>query len=126
MAVAAPESAAAGADRTWAPWADRRGLRCISCKQLYPLREVIYRCPECGDLLDVVYPRPDADLDKLKARWKRRRSSNKPIDSSGVWRYRELLPFYDRLDQLITYPEGNTPLLDAPRSAAYAGVRRLR
>ena len=126
VAVASDPNAEAVSDSSWNPWSERRGLRCISCKRMFPLREIIYRCPECGDLLDVVYPRPDEDLDKLKARWRRRRASTRPIDSSGVWRYRELLPFYDRLDQLVTYPEGNTPLLDAPRSAAYAGVRRLR
>lgn len=126
VAIASDPNAEAVSDSSWAPWSDRRGLRCISCKRLYPLREIIYRCPECGDLLDVVYPRPNIDIDRLKARWRRRRTSVKPIDASGVWRYRELLPFYDRPDQLVTYPEGNTPLLDAPRSAAYAGVQRLR
>ena len=111
---------------TWQPWATERGLRCINCQRTYALREVIYRCPACNDLLDVVYPRPEHDLDALKRRWRRRRGSDRLIDRSGVWRFRELLPFYDHERQLITYPEGNTPLLDAPRSAAYAGVRRIR
>ncbi|MGI8423086.1 MAG: threonine synthase [Chloroflexota bacterium] len=93
---------------------------------VHRLRETIYRCPDCGDLLDVVYPRPTFDIEKIKTRWRNRRASPLPIDASGVWRFRELLPFYDTLDQLVTYPEGNTPLLDAPRSAKYAGVRRLR
>ncbi len=88
--------------------------------------EVIYRCPSCNDLLDVVYPRPTLDVATLKRRWRRRRGSEKLIDRSGVWRFRELLPFYEHESQLITYPEGNTPLLDAPRSAAYAGVGRIR
>jgi threonine synthase len=110
----------------WDPWSERRGLRCISCREGYPLRDIIYRCPKCGDLLDVVYPRPAVDAERMKRRWWRRRLSIEPIDQSGVWRYREMLPFYDRLDQLVAYPEGNTPLLDAPRCAAYAGVRRLR
>jgi threonine synthase len=113
-------------DYDWNPWAPRRGLRCIACQRMFPLRDVIYRCPECGDLLDVVYPRPTFDPERIKGRWWRRRLSRKPVDASGVWRYRELMPFYDRLDQLVTYPEGNTPLLEAPRSAAYAGLRRLR
>ena len=111
---------------TWQPWATERGLRCINCQRTYALREVIYRCPACNDLLDVVYPRPEHDLVALKRRWRRRRGSDRLIDRSGVWRFRELLPFYDHERQLITYPEGNTPLLDAPRSAAYAGVRRIR
>ena len=120
---AADESAS---DYDWNPWAPQRGLRCIACKTLFPLRDVIYRCPQCGDLLDVVYPRPTLDVERIKARWWRRRASRRPIDASGVWRYRELMPFFERLDQLVTYPEGNTPLLEAPRSAEYANVKRLR
>jgi threonine synthase len=46
--------------------------------------------------------------------------SNLPIDQSGVWRFRELLAF-----AIVTLREGNTPLLDAPRAAAYAGLDSL-
>ena len=121
-----PLPVAGGGTGTWQPWADARGLRCINCQRWYGLREVIYRCPQCNDLLDVVYPRPQEDVTTLKRRWRRRRDSDTLINRSGVWRFRELLPFYDDERQLITYPEGNTPLLDAPRSAAYAGVGRIR
>ena len=109
-----------------APWAPAKGLRCINCGALQDLDTVIYRCPDCGDLLDVVYPRPTLTVEQLRRRWRRRRGSLRPVDRSGVWRYRELLPFWRRLSELVTYPEGDTPLLDAPRSAAYAGVGRLR
>lgn len=112
--------------QAWQPWAAKRGLRCISCGALYHLRDVIYHCPACGELLDVVYPRPADRADQLRRRWERRRSSLRPIDRSGVWRFRELLPFFDGIEQIVTYPEGNTPLLEAPRSAAYAHVQRLR
>lgn len=130
--IAAASVAEAGSSATrhvqgpWHPWAEERGLRCINCQTFYPLRSVLYRCPACGDLLDVVFPRPVFDNDEIKQRWRQRRLSYASYDQSGVWRYRELLPFYEREDQLVAYPEGNTPLLDAPRSAAYAGVRRLR
>ena len=112
--------------QTWQPWAATRGLRCINCQREFGLREIIYHCPVCGDLLDVVYPRPTEPPDVLKRRWRERRASARSIDHSGVWRFRELLPFYDDARQLVTYPEGNTPLLDAPRGARYAGVHRLR
>ncbi len=35
------------------------------------------------------------------------------------------MPFYDRDDQVVAYPEGH-PLLEGPRSASYGGVRRIR
>jgi threonine synthase len=47
------------------------------------------------------------------------------LDQSGVWRYRELFPFLDDFDHVVTLREGNTPLLDAPRAASYAGLDRL-
>jgi threonine synthase len=86
----------------------------------------MYRCPTCENLLDVVYPRPSVDAEALKRRWRRRRLSDAMADRSGVWRFRELMPFFRAERDIVTYPEGNTPLLDAPKAAQYAGVRRLR
>src|SRR2546426_8574413 len=44
--------------------------------------------------------------------------------ASGVWRYRELvLP--EGEDSLVSYPEGNTPLLARPVVAGWAGVPEL-
>jgi len=42
-----------------------------------------------------------------------------------VWRFRELLPFAEGVG-LVTLEEGNTPLYEAPRSAAYCGLDSLR
>lgn len=104
---------------------NRALLRCITCEHEFATDQPRYRCGECGDLLDVVYDFPSFDVEQLKRTFDERLLSNRPIDRSGVWRYRELLPFYDDESQLITYPEGNTPLLDAPRSAEYCGLKRL-
>ncbi len=101
-------------------------LQCIECGHRFPSdRAAVYACPQCGDLLDVVYDWQDADADRLKHLFRQRRLSNVPIDVSGVWRYRELIPFYTDESRIVTYPEGNTQLLDAPRSAQYAGLGRL-
>ncbi len=52
--------------------------------------------------------------------------SNATADQSGVWRYRELLGFADATrDKLVTLREGNTPLLDAPRAARFAGLDKV-
>lgn len=49
---------------------------------------------------------------------------NSPINQSGVWRYREMLPF-DASVSAVTLREGNTPLLESAVTAAYAGLDRL-
>ena len=46
------------------------------------------------------------------------------LDASGVWRYRELvLPDAGR--DVVTHPEGNTPLLRLPRVSSWAGSPEL-
>ncbi len=72
------------------------------------------------------------DLDNLEAErmkmvFRQRRASLNPLDISGVWRYREFLPFAGQdLDYVVTMGEGNSPLLDAPKSASYAGLKNLK
>ncbi|MBK9170838.1 MAG: threonine synthase [Bryobacterales bacterium] len=98
-------------------------LVCFSerCRARYPVTEVIYNCPRCGGLLETAYP-PAADADALRTLWRERRLSNAPLDQSGVWRYREFIPFLEDPAQVVTLREGNTPLLPAPRAARYAGL----
>src|SRR5262249_37287382 len=62
------------------------------------------------------------DGSTLRETWKQRKMSLAREDLSGVWRYREMLPFLSDIAGIITLREGNTPLLDAPRAAAYAGL----
>ena len=101
-------------------------LQCLACRHVAPLAQKLYTCPACDGLLDVVYPLTEETLDGpgLQRQWEERLGSRRAIDQSGVWRYRELLPEPDE-DRIVTFQEGNTPLWDAPRSAAYAGMRRL-
>ena len=103
------------------------GLICFeeACRARFPITDVIYNCPKCGGLLEAQYtgtPHPAAELRKL---WRERRADNSPIEQSGVWRYRELFPFLDGAEHIVTLREGNTPLLNAPRAAAYASLDRL-
>lgn len=102
-------------------------LRCIEneCSASYSIKEKIYSCPACGGLLDVAYDFHFADIDEMKARFKARRASDDEADKSGVWRFRELLPFAD-LSHIVTLREGNTPVYDATRSSQYAGLDALR
>ncbi|HKR21382.1 MAG TPA: threonine synthase [Pyrinomonadaceae bacterium] len=45
-------------------------------------------------------------------------------DRSGVWRFREFLPFTDDVE-VVSLQEGNTQLYDAPRCAQFCGVEKL-
>jgi threonine synthase len=103
------------------------GQICIdpSCGAIFKLNDRLYVCPSCGGLLDVT-PEPSAGLnaESLRALWTSRLASFDPRDRSGVWRYRELLPFAADAP-IVTLAEGNTPLYDAPTSAAYSGLDAL-
>lgn len=95
------------------------------CRSRFPVTEVIYNCPKCGGLLEAGYPESPAPADALKQLWRERRMSNSPLDQSGVWRYREFIPFLEPEHRVVTLREGSTPLLDAPAAARYAGLDRI-
>jgi threonine synthase len=110
-------------------------LRCIQCGNVADHAEQDFRCPNCGDLFEVFYPGwqtpqgPKAaglDAQALKQLWRDRRSSLASADTSGVWRFRELLPALKPGHDPITLKEGNTPLYDLPRCARAAGVHALQ
>ena len=86
--------------------------RCINpkCRATYGVDETHTACPKCGNLLDVAYdwarlPVPKSSRDFGK-RWTRRADS---VNFSGVWRFRDLLPFAPA-DRLVTVGEGQTVL----------------
>jgi len=97
-----------------------------NCRAHFPIDEVIYTCPSCGGLLEVTYDATTANAGGWKSLWRERRTSNTPLDASGVWRYREILPFDGETDHVVTLREGNTALLEGPRAAEYAGLDRIR
>jgi len=97
-----------------------------ACREKFPLTEVIYTCSRCGGLLEAGYDFADLMPDSLSRLWSERRLSLSPLDASGVWRYREMLPFLDDYSCVVTLGEGNTPLLEAPAAAAYGGLDRLQ
>lgn len=96
-----------------------------ACRAQYPAEAVLYNCPECGGLLQVQYSGTMAPAPELKRVWRERRMSNAAIDQSGVWRYREAIPFLDDLTLAVTLREGSTPLLAGPKAARYGGLDSL-
>jgi threonine synthase len=106
-------------------------LRCMGCAASVAPAEAQqnFRCVACGELLDVEYTQPAqqsaqpaADLRKL---WAERKLSRLAEDQSGVWRFREALPILEDWANVVTLREGNTPLYQLPRCAAFAGTDSL-
>jgi len=91
----------------------------------FAITDVLYNCPKCGGLLEAVYDPPEQSALMLKRLWRERRVSNAPLDQSGVWRYREFIPFLSGYNCVVTLREGNTPLLESKRAAQYGGLDRL-
>jgi len=99
--------------------------QCIrgDCGATYAIDQVLFRCESCGNLLDVRYrwdktppPKRLADFGK---RWSSAgRSPEGRADYSGVWRFRELLPFAG-VDDIVTIGEGRTTLQQADRLATH-------
>src|ERR1035438_8048271 len=95
------------------------------CRSRYPITELIYNCPRCGGLLEATYSKQALSAGELKTLWRARRTSNAPLDQSGVWRYREFIPFLPDYERVVTLREGSTPILDGCLAAEYGGLERL-
>jgi len=102
--------------------------KCINagCGATYSIDEVLQRCPKCQNLLDVEY-----DWDKLAVPGalsffeRRRANPYDPLDLSGVWRFRELIPFAPE-KYILTVGEGQTLLRSSAYVAKYAGLKEDR
>ncbi len=98
--------------------------QCIrpACGAAYDLKSAHQRCPRCGALLDVAYDWERLPVPERLALFdERRASAGDPLDASGVWRFRELLPFAER-DKVLTIGEGQTQLRRTDGVAAYVGL----
>ena len=65
-----------------------------TCAATVAVDDTSFLCPQCGGLLDVAYDwdrlPPPKSLRDFEAKWADRAN---PLSFSGVWRFRELLPF---------------------------------
>ncbi|HSW45848.1 MAG TPA: threonine synthase [Phycisphaerae bacterium] len=102
---------------------------CINpdCRATYSLDEIIFSCGKCKSLLDIVYdwdrlavPR---SLEFFEHRWGTKgRSAGGRLDFSGIWRFRELLPFVPE-DSIVTIGEGRTQLEQNDPLARHIGMK---
>ncbi len=104
--------------------ADAIFQRCIhpTCDGTAAADDTSFTCPKCGGLLDVAYDwnrlQPPASLTWFERKWAER---SDPLHFSGVWRFRELLPFAPA-EKIMTIGEGQTILQKADIVSQYVGL----
>ena len=94
----------------------------MACGDEMVERNPAVRCPRCGGLLSVIHRQPVLFGERLRAVFQTRSSIQLDTTASGVWRYRELVMPTVEVADVVTYPEGNTPLLSRSAISEWAGV----
>ncbi len=93
-------------------------LACRECGYRTPLLDRAFKCPACGEGLDVDY-----DYELAKERISARSLAERPWN---VWRFEELLPILNRrAQQRVAQFAGKTPLIHAERLGAELGLSNL-
>lgn len=93
-------------------------LVCRDCGYRTPLLDTAFKCPACGEGLDVDY-----DYERAKERIAERGLEGRP---GNVWRFEELLPILSRkAQQRVAQFAGKTPLIHAERLGAELGLSNL-
>ena len=109
--------------------AHHASFRCVAgCDGSYPLDQVIYACPSCGELLEVQH-----DLSALQDRsgetWKKtfddRWMSRRWPHGSGVWGKKEWVQPMLRDENIVSTAEGGTNLYWAERYGDSLGLKDL-
>ena len=97
-------------------------LVCSECGAL-PAAERLF-CEVCGGLLAFELDASAFEGVSLRATFTERRRSSDPLERSGVWRFRELLPPVPLAD-IVTLRENDVPVFAALRGAHYADATRV-
>jgi threonine synthase len=94
---------------------------CIACGNEMTEIDPHPRCTRCGGLLEVDHRPLGPSRADLLRRFTDRRGGG--ASSSGVWRFKEIV--LPSATELISHPEGNTPLLHREALDRWTGVNRL-
>jgi threonine synthase len=93
-------------------------LVCRDCGYRTPLLDTAFKCPACGEGLDIDY-----DYELAKARIAEVDLGSRP---HNIWRFEELLPILSRAAQSrVGQFAGQTPLIPADRLGAELGLKKL-
>jgi threonine synthase len=114
-------------------------LVCPACGREEPDLSFRSECPKCGALLDLrtewnpvaglsVSPAGDVAnrAAELRARFDQRLLQKLSVEPSGVWRYRELVLPLLSPREIVSFPEGDTPVLASERLRRWSGARHLQ
>ena len=91
--------------------------RCLACGSEMAETDPATRCHACGGLLELRHRNPAVSGPALRALFDSR------LTSSGVWRFQELV--LPSATEVVSYPEGNTPLLRREPLATWTGQSDL-
>ncbi len=90
--------------------------RCLGCRQKYDISQLLYTCPDCGQIL-LIY---DQDFDRLKKIpskiWHRLFHYRKMLTDpalKGIFRYHEFIGPSLPLSAIVYLGEGHTPMVEA-------------
>jgi threonine synthase len=96
---------------------------CLACGGEAPELDRHTRCAACGGLLEIEHRPPALTADELKARFTERRGQRPGALASGVWRFHEIV--MPSATDILSHPEGNTPLLHRDALDRWTGAERL-
>jgi threonine synthase len=102
----------------------RAWFQCFSgCNVRHSLEEIVYRCEECGGLLEVRHDTA-ALKEKSAAEW-RTLLDSRLGRQSGVWSKKEMVLPELRDESIVSLGEGNSPLIRSDAFARLLGVESV-
>jgi threonine synthase len=91
---------------------------CRDCGYRTPLLDTAFKCPACGEGLDIDY-----DYERARQRIAELAPERRPLN---IWRFEELLPIVGGAAKAgVGHVSGYTPLIHADRLGAELGLKRL-
>ncbi len=96
---------------------------CLACGNETTELDPHPRCAACGGLLEVQHRAPSLSRAALIERFSERQGQRPGALASGVWRFRELV--LPSAEDVVSHPEGNTPLLHRAAIDQWTGVGHL-
>jgi threonine synthase len=96
---------------------------CLTCGNEATELDPHPRCTVCGGLLEIRHRPPPGPPQALLQRFTERRGQRPGVSASGVWRFREIV--LPSATEVVSHPEGNTPLIHRTALDRWTGVGHL-